>query len=180
MRSSNWRDPSAAPLQSAKPSRVAQLAEHPAVNRRVVGSSPTAGARLVPRSATSLAVRRRSFAGSRSTAAARSREQKSELLHVLNRWCAANSPTKPSQPTGSSGPDSRTLRIRNPPRWRHLTSHLRSLANRGIAFPLRRELPPVNPLLPRGWPPSSAGGAFSQALTGPPGRVAGGRKGVPL
>ena len=30
-----------------QPSRVAQLAEHPAVNRRVVGSSPTAGAHLV-------------------------------------------------------------------------------------------------------------------------------------
>ena len=37
-----------ATLQSALPSRVAQLAEHPAVNRRVVGSSPTAGAHLGP------------------------------------------------------------------------------------------------------------------------------------
>ena len=43
--------PSSAPSDATirwLPSRVAQLAEHPAVNRRVVGSSPTAGAHLGP------------------------------------------------------------------------------------------------------------------------------------
>ena len=45
-RSSSIPDSASSAATMPPPSRVAQLAEHPAVNRRVVGSSPTAGAHL--------------------------------------------------------------------------------------------------------------------------------------